>query len=180
MASSHPPYLAVGHVNKAHGTRGEIFVWSLTSHPESSFAPGVILHVGEVRGEGPDPVEPSIEVEGVRPFRKGYLLKVRGVEDRDGAAELAGRYLLRPVEELEALEEGELFYHQLLGMEVRTTAGLEVGEVTEVYELRPAHLLEVRGRGGTRLIPFRREFVREVDLEKRLLTVDLPEGFLDL
>ena len=30
MGRSEPAYLVVGHVNKAHGTKGELFVWPLT------------------------------------------------------------------------------------------------------------------------------------------------------
>jgi len=180
MAPADPSYLVVGHVNKAHGTRGEIFVWPLTSHPESTFAPGVILYVGDEEGELPDPLWPTLSVEGVRPFRRGYLLRLHGVTDRTGAEELRGRYLLRPLEELEELEGGEIFYHQLLGMRVRTTEGVELGVVVEVYELHPAHLLEIRGPGGVRHVPLRKEFVKEMDVEEGVMLLDLPEGFLEL
>ena len=180
MDRSEPSYLVVGHINKAHGTKGELFVWALTDHPESTFAPGVILYLGNEAGDVPDPSWPSLEVESVRPFRRGFLVRFPGVLDRTQAETFHGRYLLRPLTELEDLEEGEIFYHQLLGLRVLTVAGEEVGEVVEVYDLSPADLLEVRGPGGTHHIPFLKSIVREVDPEAGTLVIDPPEGLLDL
>jgi 16S rRNA processing protein RimM len=180
MERPEPSYLVVGHVNKAHGTKGELFIWSLTDHPESTFAPGVILYLGDETGEAPDPSLPSMAVEAVRPFRRGFLLKFPGVTDRTQAEFFHGRYLLRPRTELEELAEGEVFYHQLLGMKVLTVSGEEVGEIVEVYELRPADLLEVRGPRGTHHIPFLESIIREVDPEAGTLIIDPPDGILDL
>jgi 16S rRNA processing protein RimM len=116
MTRSEPEYLAVGHLNKAHGTKGELFVWPLTDHPESVFAPGVILYLGAEEGDAPDLTRPSLIVTGVRPFRRGFLLSLEGIGDRDAAEAIQGSYVLLPTRELEALDEGEVFYHQLLGM----------------------------------------------------------------
>jgi len=180
MRHSDPSFLVVGHLNKAHGTKGELFVWPLTDHPEGSFAPGVILHLGDDTGNTPDPSRPSIAIEAARPFRRGYLLRIRGVHDRDAAEALQGLYVLRPKEELEEPEEGEFFYHEILGLTVKTVDGEVLGEVTELYELRPADLLEVRGPSTTRYVPFLASMVVEIDLEEGLLVIDPPEGLLDL
>jgi 16S rRNA processing protein RimM len=180
MERSDPSFLVVGHLNKAHGTKGEVFVWPLTDHPESTFAPGVILSLSDETGEAPDPTLATVTIDSVRPFRRGYLLRLQGVVDRGGAEALQGRYVLRPVHELADREEGEIFYHQLLGMRVRTTEGKEVGEIVEVYELRPADLLEVKGPEKTHFIPFLQSIVREVDEEAGVMVIDPPEGLLDL
>lgn len=177
---SEPVFLVVGHLNKVHGTKGELYVWPLSDHPESTFAPGVILHLGDEKGEAPDASQGTLTIEAARPFRRGYLLKVGGVTTRTEAEYLQGRYVLRPKVELAPLEEGELFYHQLLGIQVVTVGGEELGEVVEVYELAPADLLAVRGPGGTRHIPFLQSIVVEVDTEAGKLIIDPPEGLLDL
>jgi 16S rRNA processing protein RimM len=180
MRHSDPSYLVVGHLNKAHGTKGEIFVWPLTDHPEGTFAPGVILFVGDDTGNAPDPTRPSLAIESARPFRRGYLLRIKGVNDRDAAEALQGLYVLRPADELEGAEDGEFFYHELLGLTVTTVDGETVGEVVELYELRPADLLEVEGSSQTHYIPFLASLVKEVDLEAGVLVIDPPEGLLEL
>jgi 16S rRNA processing protein RimM len=180
MARSEPSYLVVGHLNKAHGMKGELFVWPLTDHPESIFAPGVILHLGNEAGDAPDPTEPSLVISGARPFRRGFLLSLEGIETRAHAEALRGRYVLLPREEIADLGEGEVFYHQLLGMQVLTSCGVVVGTIEEVYELRPADLLEVKGPTGTHFIPFLASIVREVNTATGTMVIDPPEGLLEL
>lgn len=186
MTSGDPPYLVVAHVKRAHGTRGEVAVASLTDHPESTFAPGVELEVGDATASDPDPAYPSLTVEASRPHKKGYLVRFEGLTSRNEAELLAGRDLLRPLEDTEPLEEGELFQHQLLGMEMVTVDGEPVGEVVEVFELGAAGsgpgtlLLEVRGGGRTRHIPLASPVVTEVDVEEGRIVLDPPEGLLDL
>lgn len=170
----------VGHVTKPHGTKGEVYVRSLTDHPELAFAPGVVLHPAEADGGTPDPDLPRLTVAGVRPFRTGFLVRFGGVEDRSTAELLRNRRLLRPVEEVEPAAEDELFHHELLGMTVETVEGELLGEVVEIYEIRPADLLELRGPRGPVLIPFTRQILVSVDREGRRLVVDPPEGLLDL
>ena len=46
-----------------------------------------------------------------------------------------------------------------------TVEGEEIGEIVEVYELRPADLLEVQGPSKTHFIPFLASIVKEVDPE---------------
>jgi 16S rRNA processing protein RimM len=181
MGEKAPPYLVVGQLSKVHGTKGEIFIWPLTDHPESSFAPGVVLQLADASGNAPDPFMPSVTIETVRPFKQGYLVGLEGIEDREGAERVVGRYLLRPFSEAQPLAEGEVFYHELLDMSVVGLDGEVIGRVVEVYELDPHHMLEVSGMDGrTHLIPFSAAVVRDVDTEGDRLVVDPPEGLLDL
>lgn len=180
MARRDPSHLAVGHLNKPHGTKGEFFVWPLTDHPESVFAPGVVLFVGEAEDDEPHPDLPPLRVESARPFQRGVLVSFGGIEDRNEAELFRGRYLYLPIDQLAPLEEGEVFYHQLLDMHVSTVDGEDVGKVVEVFEAVPADLLEVRGPRGVVMIPYRPEIVVEVDVEAGRLVVDPPEGLLDL
>ena len=181
MGRDDPRFLVVGHVNKPHGTKGELFVWPLTDYPEGIYAPGVVLHMGPEHANEPDPEMPPFLIEKVRVFRRGYLVTVRGVTDRFGAERIRGNYLFQDFDAIEPLQEGEVFYHQLLGMEVVTTAGDRLGEIAEVYEVRPADLLEVvRPEGGPLMIPYLDHIVVNVDVEARRMTIDPPEGLLDL
>ncbi len=179
-SSRDPRYLVIGHINKPHGTKGEIFVWPLTDHPESVFAPGVSLFQADEQGREPDPALGTLHILDVRPFRNGYLVTFRDVRDRNQAEAFRGKYLMLPIESLAPLEEGQVFYHQLLGMQVETKLGVSLGKITEVYELRPATMLEVRGPEGEVLIPYLSHIVVQVDAEARRMVIDPPEGLLDL
>jgi 16S rRNA processing protein RimM len=174
-----PAHLVVGHLSKPHGTRGELVVWPLTDRPDEVFAPGRRLLLGTDTGEaGQPPTE--VVVEASRPHKRGVLIRLEGVADRNAAEALVTRYLLIPAEETEALEEGEFFYHQLLGLTVETAEGVVVGRVREVYETDPTHLLEVKGAGAVHLIPLSRRIVTRVDVEAGRLVIEPPEGLLEL
>lgn len=178
-APDDPRFLVVGHLNKPHGTKGELFVWPLTDHPESVYAPGMVVFVADPNGDEPDRKIGSLRITAVRPFRNGFLMSLEGITDRNGAEELRGRYLMKPIEELEPLAEGELFYHQLLGMQVVTKDGRRLGEIAEVYELRPAAMLEVRGPDGDVMIPYLSHIVVEADPVAGRMVIDPPVGLLD-
>jgi 16S rRNA processing protein RimM len=180
MGRQDPGFLVVGHLNKPHGTKGELFAWPLTDYPDRVYVPGTVFLTGDVKDAQPDPDLPTLRLSSVRPFKRGYLVSFGGVGDREGAERIQGRYLFKETEALEPLADGEVFYHQLVGMAVVTKDGESVGEITEVYELRPADLLEVRGPKGEVMIPFLSEIVVEVDAVAGRMVIDPPEGLLDL
>ena len=174
-----PHHLVVGHLNKAHGTKGEIFIWPLTDHPESTFVPGVVLYLSDANGDLPtDP--PTLRIDASRAYRSGFLVRFEEVRDRAGMEGLLGRYVLRSMDQIEALEEGETFYHDLLGMEVVTVDGQRVGEVIEIYELRPADLLEIRGPERDFMIPYIAEMIQSVDVAEKRIVLDPPPGLLEV
>lgn len=175
-----PAWLVVGQVKKPHGIKGELFVWSLTDHPEGVYAPGVVVRGADAGGGEPDSGLAPLRIETVRPYRQGFLVRFEGFADRTAVDPLRGLYLLRSVDDLEPLGDDEVFYHQLVGMTVETAAGEVVGRVRHVFELHPNDLLEVRTATGTILIPFVRTVVTEVHRDEGRLVVDPPEGLLDL
>ena len=178
--SNHPDYLVVGHLNKAHGTKGELFAWPLTDHPEAGFASGVRLHLGDEDGRPIHVPETELIVLEARPFRRGYLVRFRGVDDREAAERIMGRYLLRPFAELEPAGEDEFFYHELLGLRAETVDGRYLGEVREVYELQPTHMVEVVGPERSFLLPLSHRVVARIDRDAGTILVDPPDGLLDI
>jgi 16S rRNA processing protein RimM len=175
-----PDHLVVGRVTKPHGTKGEVFVWPLTDEPESVFEPGCELRLGDAEGDLAEDA-PVLVVERARPFKRGMLVSFEGVSDRAEIETWASRCLLAPREALAEPEEGETYYHDLVGLVVVTVDGETVGRVLEVYEAEPADLLEVEAEDGRRrLIPFSKQVVREVSVEAGRLLIDPPPGLLEL
>ena len=175
-----PTHLVVGHVTKPHGTRGEVFVWPLTDSVGSVYAPGSEVLVGDEHGKL-DPAGGSLNVESARDFKRGLLVRFKGMADRHAVEDLGNRYLLVPIEQVEPRDEDEVYYHELLGMRVVTREGEDVGAVSEVYETEPAHLLEVTSPSGkVHLIPFAERIVKQVDAAQREIVIKPPPGLLEL
>ena len=175
--SQSPEFLVVGHVTKAHGTKGEIFVWPLTDRPEQVFGPGRTVAVEPSADPDAESFD-ALTIESVRPFKRGLLVKFDGFDDRDAVEGLSQRYLQIPIGEVAPLEEGEVFYHQLIGLEVVTAEGEKVGTIREVYETGPTHLLEVRTLTGQVLVPFTERIVKKIDVEGGVITIKPPPGLI--
>ena len=175
-----PEHLVVGHLNKAHGLKGEVFVSPLTDHPEITFAPGVVLHLGETEGEAsPNLLHPHL-IETSRAHRQGFLVRFEGISDRNSAEAICGRYVLRAGNEVRELDNEEIFRHDLVGMEVVTLDGNIIGEIIEVYELKSADLLEINNSQKNILIPYVSEIIHSLSLDENRIFIDPPEGLLDI
>ncbi len=173
-----PEFLIVGRVRKAHGIRGELVVEPITAEPDAIFAPGRRVLVGNARGDlSPDRRE--LHVAAARPMGEGLLVKFDEIPDRTAAELWRGRYFLVPGNELSPPADGEIYVHDLLGMQVVLVSGEPVGPVREVYELPQGFALEVARATGTVLVPFDDRVVTAVDRAARVITIDPPAGLLD-
>ena len=179
-----PDCAAVGRIRRPHGVRGELLLEALTDEPGAIFAPGRRVFQGTHEGAlwlDPRTRQPrALEVKGLRPVKDGYLLTLVEIADRTEAEKWNGRCLLVPVEELSDPDDGEVFEHELVGMQlVDAVTGAPIGEVIEFYELPQGLLLEFRTPRGTASLPFVDEFIEDVDRDARVIHVRLPDGLLD-
>jgi 16S rRNA processing protein RimM len=164
---SEPAFLAVGHVLRPHGVRGEIRVEIHTHYPER-FAVYKNLYIG--------PRYVPFTLESYRFHQNKVLLKLAGVNDRNTAETLRDQWVCIAVEDAVPLAEGEVYLHQMLSLRVLTADGEDLGEVAEIIETGANPVYVVRGRLGEILIPDIPEVILNIDLNARQLTVRLIEG----
>jgi 16S rRNA processing protein RimM len=169
--------LTVGRVVKAHGVTGELVVEIRTDDPETRFARGATL-----RARASDHDERNYVVEAVRPHGSRLLLRLEGVPDRAAADALRGSVFVIDSEDLPPIDEPDTYYdHQLEGLLVRTTAGLDIGTVAEVLHTAAGELLAVdRADAGELLVPFVSAIVTSVSLNSGIVEIDPPVGLLEL
>jgi 16S rRNA processing protein RimM len=97
------------------------------------------------------------------------VVRLEGVERREDAEALTGRYLEVDPEPLPA---GSFYWHQLVGLRVVDEAGHDLGELVEVFRAGENEVYRVEADGGPELLlPAIRDVVREIDLEAGLMTV---------
>ena len=171
--------LVVGRVVKAHGIGGEVVVDVRTDDPYERFAPGSTL-----RARARDKTERRLVVDSMREHSGRLLVRLEGVASRDAADALRGSLFVVDVADLPPIDDPDEFYdHQLEGLRVRTTAGLDVGVVAEVLHTAAGEILAVRpteGEGPEILVPFVGAIVTAVSLEDGVVEIDPPDGLLDL
>jgi len=104
---------------------------------------------------------------------KRVILRLRDHEDREAAEALRGKDLLIPRATAPELGPDEWWAEDLAGCAVHD-ADREVGTVRRLVELPSCEMLEVeRSGGGDLLVPLVADAVREVDLERRTIDIDL-------
>jgi 16S rRNA processing protein RimM len=94
------------------------------------------------------------------------------VED---AHRLVGAKLCVSESRLPPLDSDEFYWYQLIGLEVVSTDGTKLGILEEIIETGSNDVYVVRLGGEEILVPATQEVVHEIDLQRRLMIVDLPE-----
>lgn len=164
--------VVVGVIGRAHGVRGEVAVQPRTDEPDRRFAPG-----SQLRAEGSTR---TLTVDGIRWHSGRLLVRFAGLDDRTAVETVRGIVLVTDVDPDEQPEEpGEYYDRQLVGLTVRNSAGVRVGELASVLHLPAQDVLEVATDGGPRLIPFVAALVPDVDLARGVITVaERADGLL--
>jgi 16S rRNA processing protein RimM len=116
-------------------------------------------------------------VESVWQHGGRWILKFRGIDTISDAEKLCGAEIRIPKSQRAPLGEGEYYYADLIGCEVvdRNT-GETLGRVSDFHEYGGPGVLEA----GKLLIPFARSICVEIDVARRRIEVELPEGLKDL
>jgi 16S rRNA processing protein RimM len=169
-------HVVVGRLRKPHGLKGECALFPLTDDPETHFAPGREVWVVNLAGET---VAGPLTVEQSRSYHREWLVKFAGVDNRDALEPFRAHFLGIPAEALGPLDEGEVYLHELDGFSVRLADETPLGLVSAVYELPAGIMIEVQGPKREFLLPYKKEFVQQVDRAGRRLVVTPPEGLLD-
>lgn len=162
--------LIVGRISGVFGVRGWARVFSHTS-PRTrilDYSPWLLR-----QGDTWTSREP---VEG-RAHGKGVVVRLAGCDDRDAAAALINTDIAIRREQLPVLDSGEYYWADLQGCQVRTTMGVELGQVDSLFETGANDVMVVKG-DRERLIPFLTgQAIVSVDLEARLIIVDWDPDF---
>lgn len=162
-----PEYLVAGEIVAPFGVRGEVKVLLDTDFPELVLE-AEVLYVGE----------PAVRyaVEWARPHQGMVRLKLAGCDDRNAAEELRGLWVQLRLADMPVPEEGEYYYHQLLGLRVWTEEGEDLGTVADILTTGENAVLVVRGTAGELLLPTIESVIRQVDPPAGKIVVHLLEG----
>jgi 16S rRNA processing protein RimM len=180
--SSEPRFLAVGRILRPHGLRGEVRVEIHTDSPER-FALYEQVYLAPAQADpGPSgllsapPFTTPYGLEGHRFHGKWVLLKLAGIDDRTQAETLRDLWVWISPEQAAPLEEGEVYLHDMLELQVVTDEGEALGQIVQIIETGANPVYVVRGPRGELLLPDTDEVILDVDLEAQLVTVHLLEG----
>jgi 16S rRNA processing protein RimM len=155
------PEVVIGVITAPFGIKGEVKVRMETDFPER------FRELEGVYVKLPSAPPKVLEIESVR-FHKGQaLVKFKGVDDINGAEEYRGGELRIDVSQLVKLPKGHYYLHDLIGMDVVTEDGKDLGKITEVLSSSGNDVFVTEQA----MIPAAKEFVKEINLEQRKVLV---------
>ncbi|HEU4732273.1 MAG TPA: ribosome maturation factor RimM [Kofleriaceae bacterium] len=157
------PRIEIGRITRAHGIRGEV---AITTHdPDSEL-------LGEIETVWVGGVERR--VAAARSTPRGWLVLFDGIATRNDAETLRGQVVEVDREALE-LDEDDILLDDLVGCQVKRVDGTPWGTIAEV-EVGFQDRLVIHDGEIERMLPLVDEFVKDIDLEAGVVTVDPPEG----
>ncbi len=158
-----PDRLEIGGVARAHGIRGQVAI--VTHDPDSTvLGTAETIYVGGVERR----------VLEARTTDKGWLVQLEGILTRNDAEALRGKQV-----EVERAALGlgadDVLLADLVGCTVVLPDGSPWGTIFEI-ESGFQDRLVIHDGELERMLPLVDEFVKNVDLATRIVTVDPPEG----
>lgn len=170
--------LRVGRLVKAHGLKGALKLELYTDSPDQRFRAGQELEL-----QVPETSEwfgKTVKVAELRFYNQSPVLFLEGIQDRSQAETLVRAILLIETDLEQLPEDPEAWYdHQLVGL--TALVGEEVvGKVIRVDHLPAQDLLAIETSNGEVLVPFVKQIVPSVDIQKGQIVLTPPAGLFEI
>ena len=166
--------LQVGVISSTHGIAGEVKVFPTTDDiTRFDYLKDVVLDTGKEKLE--------LTVSGVKYFKNMVILKFKGIDNINDIEKYRGCSLWVTRENAVELKEDEYFICDLIGLNVITDEGEELGELIDVIQTGANDVYAVRTKEGKEvLLPAIEQCVLSVNIEENTMTVHVMDGLLDL
>jgi 16S rRNA processing protein RimM len=165
--------ITIGKAVKPFGVKGEMKIEPITDFPDR------FTEVSRVRLVSPAGEEIVVAVKSVRNAGAVLLMQFAGYDTPEKARELNGWFLKVPEEEAVPLPEGTYYWFELIGMDVVTEGGENLGKVSDIFETGSNEVYVVK-RGGKELyLPATREVIKQIDRKTKQMVIRLVPGLME-
>lgn len=167
--------LVVGKIGAPYGVQGWVKITTYTDEVE-----GIFSYVPWFLGEDGK----EYQVDSWRTHNKGVVAKLVGVESRDDADSIKNLDISIKAEQLPQLADDEYYWRDLVGMQVITESGYNLGVVKELFETGANDVMLVKAKSNDafgqkeRMLPFLHDqVIKQVDIQAKTIKVDWDPGF---
>jgi 16S rRNA processing protein RimM len=164
----------VGKIVNTHGIRGELKIVPETDFPER-FAEGSELVIVDAQQK-----QTPVKVQASRLHKNMYILKFEKYDNINDVEKYKGSLLKIEGKYQEPLDEGEYYYHEIMGCKVITDEGQELGLITEILTPGANDVWVVsRPQKKQLLLPVIDDVILEVNVADKIVRIHLMEGLLE-
>jgi len=173
-------WLVVGIITSSHGIKGELKVKSLSDFSERFTKPGKRW----LQIDKEEPIVYDLVSGYKKPGKDLFIISLDEIQDKDSAERLKKYKLLVESHNIPKLKQGEFHLNQLVNLTVKMERDNQFETIGEVVDLinESNNLLEIKIYENNKkvLIPFVKEIIPIIDLEKKFILINPPKGLLEL
>ncbi len=174
-------FIAIGKIVKTIGIKGNLKVIALTDFPARfEGLKKVCLYDEDAErfiANGPDG-KYEFEISDCKVFDKYINVKFDGFDTIEESGDLVNKIVMINENKRIKFEEGNYYFYEIVGSEIFDKGNL-IGKIVSVVNYGNDDLFSVTYNGKQILIPLRKEFVKNIDIDNKRIDVDLIEGFLE-
>ena len=168
-------YFNVGKIVNTQGLQGEMRVLSVTDFAEERFKKGNKLALFDKK----DQFVMDVEIASHRKAKNFDIIKFKGMYHINDIEKFRDFSLKVAEENLTDLEDGEFYYHEIIGLEVYENDVL-LGTIKEILQPGANDVWVVKRKGKRDLLlPYIPPVVLGIDIEQGRVDVEIPEGLDD-
>ena len=160
----------IGYISKTHGLNGEVTAM-IEEEIEWQGLPSIFL---DLKGSLVPFFIERISGNPVKP-----VIKFEGINSIDQAASLKGSSLYASKSIRLKLKRGEFYDDEVVDFNVEDINHGKLGQVKEIQSQGANRLLVIIHGAKEILIPVNAPFIKSLNKSKKLIQVELPDGFLD-
>lgn len=155
-------YYRIGKILNTHGLKGDLKVMVITDFERFYKGANVYLYYKDEYIK--------LTVKDKSEYPPHILVRFEGLEDINLVEKYKGSELFISEEDQKPLEEGEYYFHELIGLDAYNDRADFRGKVIDVREVPQGYLLVIKKENGKNaLVPFRDEFILRVTKERVII-----------
>ena len=164
------PLMPIGQVVGAHGIDGAVKIHFYDAGYKTISAGQTLKMMS------PGDTQTDYSVEGVRPHKRNFIVRLKGVNDRNQAQALGGSRIVINRSDLPVLEDDTFYWVDLIGMDVYTITDRYLGQIKEIIPTGSNDVYIVSHKKAETLVPALKTVIVDVNRATNTMRVDLPEG----
>lgn len=161
--------IKIGQVVNVVGLKGELKVYHYTDYKER-FEELEHIYLDST----------LCKISSVRYIKDMVILKLAGIDDRNAAEKQKGKAVSIEKKDVRELPEDTYYIFDLIGLKVLDECGAMLGTLCDVIQNSAQDLYEIELENKSKfLLPAVEEFVLNINMDNRTMTVRLIEGLIE-
>jgi 16S rRNA processing protein RimM len=168
MKLSDLEYVTIGQILAPWGIKGKLKVEVITDFRQQRFNPSSKVYINRQ----------PMTIESAEWHKGKAIIKLSSIDSIEEAQKLRGQPIEIHHSQLQPLPEGQYYHFQLIGLEIQTTQGELLGNITEILTAKSNDIYVVSSDRGEILIPAIDDVVKSIDLNKGRVIIEPIDGLI--